>query len=46
MNNSQIDSRYRNLIHTIYINATMIIQIEVNTNPIAIKREVRQGDVV
>lgn len=46
MNNCRIDSRYRTLIHNIYKNATMTIQIGDTTRPIQVKRGVRQGDVI
>lgn len=46
LNNCRIDSRYRMLMHNIYKNATMTIQLEKTTKPIPIKRGVRQGDVI
>lgn len=48
MNRARIDSRYSNLIESIYHNATFHIKIDedLKTNKIKIKRGVRQGDPI
>jgi hypothetical protein len=46
LKNCRVDSRYIDLISNIYENATMIISLHERTNPIPIKRGVRQGDTI
>lgn len=42
----RVDYRYTKLIYNIYKNATMIVRLHENTNPIKIGRGVRQGDTI
>lgn len=46
LRNCAIDSRYITLIENIYKNAQMYVKTFRNTNPIYIRRGVRQGDVL
>lgn len=42
----RVDYRYTRLIYNIYKNATMMVKLHENTNPIRIGRGVRQGDTM
>lgn len=42
----RIDYRYTRLIYNIYSNATMMVKLHENTDPIQITRGVRQGDTM
>lgn len=42
----RVDYRYTKLIYNIYKNATMMVRLHENTNPIEIGRGVRQGDTM
>lgn len=46
LQNARIDHRYTKLIKNIYDNATMKVILTESTEPIAIKRGVRQGDTL
>lgn len=48
LNNASVDSRYTNLLKSIYANATAHVKIseELMTDPIAVRRGIRQGDSI
>lgn len=46
LQNSRIDHRYTNLIKNIYDMATLTVKLHTQTNPIKMKKGVRQGDTI
>lgn len=46
LKNARIDYRYTDIIETIYKRATLKIKLHEHTNPVKIKRGVRQGDPI
>lgn len=46
LRNARVDHRYIDIINSIYKNATLKVAIPQHTNPVKIKRGVRQGDTI